>query len=214
MLGLARRGVTYSCPGRGVCATSARDPAEARVLFVHRAPPLATRERAVILRELADAFAGAGWEVPRLLDEVMRADDLYVDDLSTIHAPRFSRHNVVLLGDAAHGGTLGGQGTSVAIVGAYLLASELAASPDDLPAAFARYERRLRPYATRCQKGATRVGGFFAPRTRPGLWARDVIYRALTTWPLDALFERLVTSAANDLELPADPRAGAVASVA
>ena len=214
VLDLANRGVTYSRPGRGISVASARDPAEARLLFVHRAPPLATRDRDVIVRELADAFAGTGWAVPRLLDEAVRATDLYVDDVSTVHAPRFACRNVVLLGDAAHGGTLGGQGTSVAMVGAYILASELATSPDDLPAAFARYEQRLRPYATRCQKGAARVGGFFAPRTRPGLWMRDAMYRALTTWPLDAVFERLVTGAANDLALPAAPCAGVTPSAA
>jgi 2-polyprenyl-6-methoxyphenol hydroxylase-like FAD-dependent oxidoreductase len=214
LLGLVQSGVTYSLPGRGVCVTSARDPGEARLLFVHRAPALVSRDRETVLREFADAYAGVGWEVPRLLAEVSRAADLYVDDISTVHAPRFARRNVVLLGDAAHGGTLGGQGTAVAMIGAYLLAGELARSPRDLSTAFARYERLLRPYAMRCQVGAKHVGGFFAPRTRPGLWLRDAMYRALTSRSLAGLFERLVTGAAIKLELPDDPRTGAAPSPA
>ena len=39
----------------------------------------------------------------------------------------------------------------------------------------------MRPYATTCQKGAERVGSFFAPRTRLGLWLRDRFYRAFTS---------------------------------
>ncbi len=194
VLGLVERGVTYSEPGRGVSVASARDPDEARLLFVYRAP----REQPLAL---ADAFAGAGWEVPRLLAEAARAGDVYADEISTVHAPRYARGRVALLGDAAHGGTLGGQGTSVAIIGAYILAGELATAPDHATA-FARYEARLRPYATRCQRGATHVGPFFAPRTRAGIWLRDRIYGALASRPLEKLFERLVTGAATGIALP------------
>ena len=68
--------------------------------------------------------------------------------------------------------------------------------------AFARYEAELRPYAERCQKGAARAGGFFAPRTRFGLLARDTFYGALTSRPLLGVFEWMVKDAATDLTLP------------
>jgi 2-polyprenyl-6-methoxyphenol hydroxylase-like FAD-dependent oxidoreductase len=70
---------------------------------------------------------------------------------------------VALLGDGAWGGTLGGQGSGLAIVGSYVLAGELAAASSDHASAFARYEARMSDYAESC----LRVGAFYAPRTRP-----------------------------------------------
>jgi 2-polyprenyl-6-methoxyphenol hydroxylase-like FAD-dependent oxidoreductase len=134
-----------------------------------------------------------------------RAQDLYVDQIATVAIDRYFCGPVVLLGDAAWGGTLGGQGTPLAVVGAHVLAGELAAARDDLPAALAAYEARMRPYATTCQKGAERAGPFFAPRTRPGLLCRDLFYRAFTSRPLTGLFEKLVKAAATDFDLPDYP---------
>jgi 2-polyprenyl-6-methoxyphenol hydroxylase-like FAD-dependent oxidoreductase len=94
-------------------------------------------------------------------------------------------------------------------VGAYVLAHELARATD-LPGALARYEARLRPYATRCQKGAVRSGQFFAPRTRLGVAFRDRLYSALTSRPLAATFGRLIRSAASDFSLP-DYASGSIA---
>jgi hypothetical protein len=108
----------------------------------------------------------------------------------------------VLLGDAAWGGTLGGQGTPLAIVGAYVLAGELMNACDDLASALTRYEAVMRPYATACQKGAERVGSFFAPRTRFGLVCRDLFYRAITSPMLIAQFEKMVKASATALRLP------------
>jgi len=197
----------YTEPGRavGLFATSAQ---EARALFVYAGPALGGNERdpeaqkAVICRLYADM----GWHTPHALRALQRAPDLYVDSVATVHVPSYSRGRVVLLGDAAYGGTLGGQGTSLAIVGAYLLAQELAQTLDPLRA-FARYEERLRPYASGCQKGATRVGSFFAPRSKLSVACRNVMYRALTCKPLLGTFERMVTAAASDFTLPPYPDA-------
>ncbi|MFD7630081.1 hypothetical protein ACFV7Q_29350 [Streptomyces sp. NPDC059851] len=45
-----------------------------------------------------------------------------------------------------------GQGTSLALVGAYVLAGELAAARGDLAAGLAAYEREMRPYVERNQE--------------------------------------------------------------
>jgi len=68
--------------------------------------------------------------------------------------------------------------------------------------AWARYERKMRPYATRCQRGATHVGGFFAPRSRLGLALRNFMYGVLTSRPFAGVFTRLVKRAATDFALP------------
>ena len=60
---------------------------------------------------------------------------------------RWSTGRVGLLGDAACSSSpMSGQGTGIALVGAYLLAGELAAAGRDPDAGFAGYERRMRPY--------------------------------------------------------------------
>jgi 2-polyprenyl-6-methoxyphenol hydroxylase-like FAD-dependent oxidoreductase len=197
-----RGAVCYSEPGRGVCLYGS-SAGEARALLVHCAGPLGREERDLGLqkRALAERFLGMGWRVPEILAGLEPATDLYVDAIASVQLDRYANGRIALLGDAAWGGTLGGQGTSLAIVGAYVLAHELSAQSN--PAlAFARYEATMRPYATRCQAGAARAGAFFAPRTRFGLALRNVFYRALTARCLSGVFERLVKQAASDFTLP------------
>src|SRR5262249_7241610 len=128
VLGLRRRGVTYCRPGRAVTVTSARNDAEARALFLFRGALLGDlrgnqdRQRKMV----HETFDDMGWETPKVLEGLDRATDLYFDTVSSVRLDRYSRGRVVLLGDAAYGGTLGGQGTPLAIVGAYVLAGELA----------------------------------------------------------------------------------------
>jgi 2-polyprenyl-6-methoxyphenol hydroxylase-like FAD-dependent oxidoreductase len=97
-------------------------------------------------------------------------------------------------------GTLGGQGTGLAMVGAYVLAGELAAAPST-SVAFQRYEERLRPYATKCQNGLKHVGPFYAPRSRVHQWMRDAMYGALASRPLERVLRALTTRAARGIEL-------------
>jgi 2-polyprenyl-6-methoxyphenol hydroxylase-like FAD-dependent oxidoreductase len=203
-LGLRRSALTWSVPGRAVSVTSEGAGDRARALFVFCGGPLdgvrgdRDRERQM----LRETYRDDGWEVPRVLAELPHAEDLYVDQICTIAIDRYSTNRVVLLGDAAYGGTLGGQGTSLAIVGAYVLAGELAAAQGDHTRAFERYEARMRPYATPCQKGAERAGPFFAPRTRLGLLLRQLVYRAFTSRLLIGQFEKMVKASASDFVLP------------
>jgi 2-polyprenyl-6-methoxyphenol hydroxylase-like FAD-dependent oxidoreductase len=56
---------------------------------------------------------------------------------------------IVLAGDAAHcPSPLTGQGSSLALVGAHLLAEEVGRSDGDVEAAGIRYEQRMRPFVT------------------------------------------------------------------
>ncbi|GAA2774950.1 hypothetical protein [Kitasatospora cinereorecta] len=80
-------------------------------------------------------------------------------------------------GDAACGATIGGMGTGTAVVAAYVPAGEPARAGGDHRTAFARYERLLRPFARRCQKGGDRTGRFFAPRWAIGAPTRDAMLR-------------------------------------
>jgi 2-polyprenyl-6-methoxyphenol hydroxylase-like FAD-dependent oxidoreductase len=196
----------YSAPGRAV-GLFGSSTGSARALLVYTGEPLASADRRDTdgqKRVLRETFGGVGWETPRVLDALDASTDLYVDAIATVALDRYARGRVVLLGDAAYGGTLGGQGTSLAIVGAWVLVGELARG-GGLGAAFTRYETTMRPYATRCQAGATRAGSFFAPRTTAGRWLRDHAHRLLTSPRMLWAFEWMVKDAATDLVLPDAP---------
>ena len=133
-----------------VGVSSARDDRELTVFFGFGAPPVAFdhRDLAWQRRFVADRFAGMGWETPRLLDALRAADDLYFDAMTQVRMPAWSRDRVALVGDAAYAPSpMSGQGTSLALVGAFVLAAELARAPGDHAAAFAAYEARVRPFA-------------------------------------------------------------------
>ena len=92
------------------------------------------------------AFSSAGWKLPNLIKAMKEADDLYFDSVGQIVMPSWTKGRVALVGDAAYAPSfLTGQGTSLALVGAYVLASELALDPDHRKA-FSAYEKKLRPF--------------------------------------------------------------------
>ena len=122
---------------------------------------------------LQHAFRDGGWRLPELMAGI---SDVYLDSISRVEVERYSRGRVVLLGDSAFGNTLGGFGTGLAVVGAYVLAGELAAADGDHRQAFRRYEDKFRPYAKVSKSG--NAGSFLAPRTRRGLRARNQLFKS------------------------------------
>jgi 2-polyprenyl-6-methoxyphenol hydroxylase-like FAD-dependent oxidoreductase len=132
-----------------------------------------------------------------------RADDLFFDIVSQIRMPGWSRGRVALVGDAAYAPSfLSGQGSSLALVGAYVLAGELAITADHA-VAFAAYEGRMREFV-RMNQGLAAAGGVFvAPRTVEELALRNQALRDPAGLPGDD--GRAANSA---LALPAYAHAG------
>jgi 2-polyprenyl-6-methoxyphenol hydroxylase-like FAD-dependent oxidoreductase len=88
------------------------------------------------------------------------APDFYFDAMAQIHLERWSTGRVALVGDAGYcASPLSGQGTSLALVGAYVLAEELGRPEIDHTTAFAAYERRMRPFVALNQALATENSG-------------------------------------------------------
>jgi 2-polyprenyl-6-methoxyphenol hydroxylase-like FAD-dependent oxidoreductase len=176
----------YNVPGKLAGMYSARDNTEAKALFYFASPPLHydRHDTAQQQKLLLEAFAGEGWEVPRLLEAMWDAPDFYFDSVSQIHMDSWSNGRAVLVGDAAYcASPMSGQGTSLALVGAYVLAGELGAAAGDHRTALARYEQRMRGYVERNQKSATRNAMGFVPRTRWQIWFRNQNVRALPYLP-------------------------------
>jgi 2-polyprenyl-6-methoxyphenol hydroxylase-like FAD-dependent oxidoreductase len=94
---------------------------------------------------LAKVSEGIAWEVPRLLEMMPSAPDFYFDAAAQICMAHWSQGRVVLVGDAGYcASPLSGQGTSLALIGAYVLAGELAAASGAYQAAFRQYEKEIR----------------------------------------------------------------------
>jgi 2-polyprenyl-6-methoxyphenol hydroxylase-like FAD-dependent oxidoreductase len=127
-------------------------------------------------RALREIYGKVDWECADILQALERSTELYFDSVSQIRMPRWSSGRVALVGDSAFCvSLLAGQGSALACTAAYILAGELARSECCHQEAFRRYENSLRPYIESKQRGARLFAGFFAPKTRMGLWFRNRI---------------------------------------
>jgi 2-polyprenyl-6-methoxyphenol hydroxylase-like FAD-dependent oxidoreductase len=170
-----REVIMYNTPGRAVAIHPSRGDALAFFAFQRPAAP------GFDYRD--PAFQGGGWRVPELLKRVQAADDLYFDSVSQVRVRPWWHGRVALLGDAASCVSLFGDGSSLAMAGAFTLAQELAASPDDHRLAFRRYEASHRTLVDPKQRNIARAASLLIPATRPGILARNLATRL---WPLGA----------------------------
>jgi 2-polyprenyl-6-methoxyphenol hydroxylase-like FAD-dependent oxidoreductase len=130
-------------------------------------------------------FGQMGWEWPAIARALDKASEVYFDPVSQIAMDRWSKGRTCLIGDAAACvSLLAGEGTGLAMVEAYVLAGELHRARGDYRAAFADYERRLRPLLARKQSSARNFAGAFAPRTRFGLWFRNKMTKLMAIPPI------------------------------
>jgi 2-polyprenyl-6-methoxyphenol hydroxylase-like FAD-dependent oxidoreductase len=98
-------------------------------------------------RLLREQMAGFGWETPRILAHLEDTPDFYLDQVAQVKMDSWSSGRVGLLGDAAFSASpMSGGGTGMALVGAYMLAGELASADWDPAAGFAGYQDRMRSY--------------------------------------------------------------------
>lgn len=129
---------------------------------------------------LRDRFSNSGWECPNILQGLDDADGLYLDRVSQIRADRWAQGRVALVGDAAFCvSLLGGQGSALAMLAAYILAGELKQANGGHELAFARYQQRLATFIAGKQKAAVRFGPFFAPRSRLGIFMRNQVMKLM-----------------------------------
>lgn len=189
--------VTYNIPGRQVGRFALRG-GRTMFLFIFRAEHDSVG--VTPKDQLRNEFGGAGWECREILATLDDVDDLYFDVVSQIRMDSWSRDRVLLIGDAAGCiSLLGGEGTGLAMTEAYVLAGELERAGGDHRRAFEAYEARLRPFVESKQAGATKFIGYFATRTRLGLWFRNMAMRTMNFGPLATFF---AGSVRDDFELP------------
>ena len=162
-------------------------------------------DQVAILRK---TFADAGGAAPRILAQLDDAP-MDFDAIGQVRAPRWSKGRVALLGDAAFcPSPVGGGGSSLALIGAYVLAGELSRA-DDPRSALTRYEQFMRPHVSSAQQVRPVVLRRASPQTRAGIRALHAGARVVASPPgrkgLSALGSRFGRSAAEDVTLPDFP---------
>ncbi len=142
---------------------------------VHRTPDPALP--ADVRAAVREAYRGLGWVVPEALDRCPPAAEIYYDQVAQIEMPAWSAGRVVLVGDACYAvSLLAGQGASLGIAGAYLLADRLAAA-GSVGEALADYERLWRPVAEEKQRTGRAGARWFLPESAAQLRVRRMMLR-------------------------------------
>jgi len=150
---------------------------DATYVFRHDETHVPREERLAFVRR---AYAGAGWIGESMLDAYHGSEPIYFDTLTQIAMPRWSRGRVALLGDACGCLTLlAGQGSHMAIAGAYVIAHELERYGGNYAAAFVAYEARLKPAVAARQEDAATFARYFIPSDRSRPWLRHLVIRIL-----------------------------------
>ena len=184
--GLSREVVLWSTPGRSAALYATGDGNEVNAFLTFHQPerPLAALCDPQARWDLiARTFAGAGWEVPGIVEAMRHADDLFFDVVSQIRMPTWSNGRVALAGDAAYAPSfLTGQGSSLALAGAYMLADSLARHRGHA-AAFTAYERGTREFVTMNQALVDNGGARLFPTTAEALEQRNAMLRGLAALP-------------------------------
>jgi 2-polyprenyl-6-methoxyphenol hydroxylase-like FAD-dependent oxidoreductase len=139
------------------------------------------------IEELRQRFAAFGGIVPRVLHAMESCGPVCFEPVYHVTLPAWSAGRLVLVGDACSGGwSEASQGAGMALAGACALGSALTMHGMDRGAAFAEYERTMRPMVARARRAGERVARWSSPRTAMLRVARDFALRA-SLWPLGSL---------------------------
>jgi 2-polyprenyl-6-methoxyphenol hydroxylase-like FAD-dependent oxidoreductase len=174
---LAREGemVVHLGAGRMAGIYTAQPLDDARALFIFRSKEELHYQHRDVLRQkelLRAAVAGMHPRVDRWLEELDGTPAFYFDSIIQLQLDAWSRGRVALVGDAGYcpGPAVGGS-TSIAVLGAYILANELGQAGGDYARAFASYERQMADPVRRSRTFARTAAKSIVPSSAAGVWA-------------------------------------------
>ncbi|KAH8678467.1 hypothetical protein BX600DRAFT_479579 [Xylariales sp. PMI_506] len=150
-----------------------------------------------------ELFPEDTWVLPRIFEGISATQDFYYDRLGQVKAPVWSKGRIVLVGDAAYcPSPLTGMGTSLALIGAYVLAGEIAQHSCDIPTALSAYDETLRPTVEKIQQlppGLPRLGYYET------LWGIRIFYTVawiMSSLRVDKLISRLMPEDVGGWKVP------------
>jgi 2-polyprenyl-6-methoxyphenol hydroxylase-like FAD-dependent oxidoreductase len=161
---------------------------DATFCFRHAAMDIPHNDRIGLLRQ---EFRNGGWITRDIINAYPGKEPVYFDSVTQIEMRAWHKGRVALVGDACGCLTLlAGQGSHMAMAGAYVLAQELARH-DDHAAAFAAYQNFMKPAVERRQKSARQFAGLFVPSKNSREWLRRLVIRLFFSRPVLAIGLRL-----------------------
>ncbi|PWV55620.1 FAD-dependent monooxygenase [Chitinophaga sp. S165] len=198
---LGMDGLYYGVPGKRMGVFGARNGKEARASFYFASEAFAYNYRDTEQQKqiITARFSGEEWHTEQLLKLMDTAPDFYFDSISQIKMDSWSKGRIALVGDAAHcASPMSGMGTSMALIGAYILAGELKAADGDYQQAFASYETQMRTFVQKCQELADGVE-WFVPKTKFRQWMSRQLWRLLPYTPWKNMMIELPQKIANSI---------------
>ena len=181
----------HLAPGRRMIMTRTSDrPVTGVLLFAMRESPKLKASYKESLESQKEAFAemfnDVDWQTNRLLSGLKASEDFYAHELGQIKMTQLSTGQVVLLGDAGYcPSPFTGLGTNLSLVGAHVLAGELAQHGSDVTQALRSYEEKMLPFIDECQRLPSL--GIFFPSSRLGIWLMHkllwVVSKIMTVLP-------------------------------
>ena len=169
----------YNEPGRLVAAYCTPQGDDILTFFMY---PVAKKEhvpREQRLSRLREVFVGMDWLAGQFLSDVSPSENIFMDAVIQIEMPTWHRGRVALVGDSCDCPTLlSGQGASLAMGGAYLLARALHESAD-YEQAFSRYEQQMSAPVQKEQKSGRSFARSFLPATPLGLFTQQTMLKVL-----------------------------------
>jgi 2-polyprenyl-6-methoxyphenol hydroxylase-like FAD-dependent oxidoreductase len=175
-----------------------------RAILVVQKPPegeedFSVEEQKAFLRE---RFADAGWEAQRVLRGLETTKDLYFDVIRQVKMDRWSNKYIALTGDAAWCATpISGIGTTLAIIGAYVLAGELSRAPS-LEYALRRYEEVMRPVVEQGQDVPKIAPKMLQPKTRLAVALQHAFLRVAAAPGIKQIVMKSLMPKADEISLP------------
>ena len=208
-LNLDRKIIECTESGKIAILYCSKNDCDAKAAFLFSSKDLHVSYNDIVQQKklISSVYANTGWEIPRILRAMDDAGDFYFDFVAQVHMNCWSKDRVVLVGDAGYcASPVSGQGTSIALVGAYVLAGELAAASGDYKKAFTLYENAMRSYVEKNQK----FGRIFANdmtgknKNKFIIWINNKFIKILPGKWINFITKRRVdqvTRAANALKL-------------
>ncbi len=176
----------FNIPNKQVAVYSINEE-KAAALFIFTSPQKLNYEHHDIEKQkqiLKNEFIDAGWKCEDLLSKIDTTSDFYFDPISQIKMDQWSKGRVSLVGDACDcPSLLSGKGSTLAMVGAYILAGELKLANGNHKTAYEEYEKLLKPFMEKKQKSAQSFAKFFVPKSNFGIWLRNKAFQ-LMSFPL------------------------------
>ncbi|MGB3526221.1 MAG: FAD-dependent monooxygenase [Flavobacteriales bacterium] len=190
----------YNVPYRQVAVYS-KNENQSTTFFIFTSPEKLSYQHHDIEKQkqfLKTEFENSGWKCSQLLSHINSTTDFYFDSVSQIKIDSWYKGRITLVGDAGYcPSLLSGKGSTLAMVGAYILAGELKQANGNYQTAFEQYEIVFKPFMEKKQKAARSFAKSFIPKSNFGIWLRNKVFKLMSS----SIFSKLFLNQFKDSEL-------------